>query len=125
MGRRQKIKTLTGVPQRFDPRFFDQLNQNYLLGRVVRERREALEAHCGGNPSYVQASLIKRVIWLELLAESYEQQFADGVPIDAGALSQIGNTLKGYYKDLGAQPVARNARRLVDVMRDSSPSAAA
>jgi hypothetical protein len=107
---------LTAVPGSFDPNFIDRLSGRYALTTVVRNRREALETHCGGNPSYVQASLIKRVIWLELIVESYEQKFARGETVDIGAITQLGNTLKGYYKDLGTQPTAKLTRTLRDVM---------
>ena len=109
MARRPKQKLLTAVPGSFDPNFIDRLSGRYALTAVVRTRREALEAHCGGDPSYVQAALIKRVLWLELIVESLEQRFATGEQVDIGAITQLGNTLKGYYKDLGIQRTARPA----------------
>jgi hypothetical protein len=112
MARRAKVKTLTAVPGSFDPNFIDRLSGRYALTAIVRDRREALTEHCGGAPSYVQQSLIKRVLWLELIVESFEQQFASGQPLDVGALTQAGNTLKGYYKDLGIKPTARPVKRL-------------
>jgi hypothetical protein len=120
MARRGKQKLLTAVPGSFDPNFIDRLSGRYALTAVVRERREALEAHCGGNPSYVQASLIKRVLWLELIVESYEQRFAAGEQVDIGAITQLGNTLKGYYKDFGIQRTARPVGRLHDIMEGKS-----
>ncbi len=116
MARRGKQKLLTAVPGSFDPNFIDRLSARYALTAIVRERREALTAHCGGNPSYVQASLIKRVLWLELIVESFEQKFASGESVDIGAITQLGNTLKGYYKDLGVQPTARPVRSLREIM---------
>jgi len=112
MARRPKQKLLTTVPGSFDPNFIDRLSGRYSMTAIVRDRREALTEHCGGNPSYVQQSLIKRVLWLELIVENFEQQFASGQPIDIGALTQAGNTLKGYYKDLGIKPTAKPTRSL-------------
>jgi hypothetical protein len=111
---------LTTVPQRFDPNFIERLNRNYSLTQIVLARREALEAHCGGDLSYVQKGLVKRIIWLELLAESYEQKVANGEQIDVGALTQITNTLKGLYKDVGIKATTRPARRLRDIMAEGS-----
>lgn len=116
---------LTAVPGTFDPNFIDRMSGRYVLTRVVRERREALEAHVGGQPSYVQQSLIKRALWLELITESYEQKFAEGGTTDVGAISQLNNSLKGLYRDLGIARTARPVRTLRDVMRGDSPSAAA
>lgn len=118
MARRPKQKLLTAVPARFDPDFIDRLNRNYSLTQVVLARREALEAHCGGNLSYVQQSLVKRCLWLELLAETYEQRLANGEEVDVGAITQITNTLKGLYKDIGLKPTARPVERLRDVMAE-------
>lgn len=112
MARKAKLKVIAALAGNFDPNFIDRLSGRYAMTAIVRERREALTAHCGGAPNYVQQSLIKRVIWLELIVESFEQAFASGQPLDVGALTQAGNTLKGYYKDLGIQPTARPVRRL-------------
>jgi hypothetical protein len=120
VARRAKQKMLTAVPGSFDPNFIERLSGRYAMTGIVRDRREALTAHCGGNPSYVQASLIKRTLWLELIVESMEQKFASGEPVDIGALTQAGNTLKGYYKDLGIAPTAKPTRRLHEHMAAAS-----
>jgi hypothetical protein len=121
MARKPKQKLLTQLPTKFDPDFIDRLSKRYSLTRVVQERRAALEAHCGGGAlSYVQISLIKRTIWLELLTESYEQKVASGQEVDVGALTQLNNTLKGLYKDLGIERTARPLQTLRDVMRGDS-----
>jgi hypothetical protein len=112
MARKPKQKMLTAVPGKFDPNFIDNLDSRYALAAVVKGRREALEAHRGGNLSYVERSLITRLVWLELMTESYELKFANGEPVDVGALTQLNNTLKGFYKELGIQPTARPVRRL-------------
>jgi hypothetical protein len=105
------------MPQKFRPDFVDRLNRNYALARIILERREALRAHVGGSPSYVEERLITRALWLELLTETYEQKAANGEEVDIGALTQLNNTLKGLYKDLGIKPTARPVRRLAEVMR--------
>ena len=117
MARRPKQKLLTQLPVKFDPDFMDRLSKRYSLARVVMARRDALEAHCGGDLSYVQRSLIKRTVWLELLTESYEQKIAAGEEIDVGALTQLNNSLKGLYKDLGVQRTARRTESLAEIMR--------
>jgi hypothetical protein len=118
MARKPKQKLLTQLPTKFDPDFMERLSKRYSLARIVRARREALEAHCGGGDlSYIQRALVKRTVWLELLTESYEQKVAAGEPVDVGALTQLNNALKGLYKDLGIRPTARPVRTLRDVMR--------
>src|SRR5437660_12751423 len=112
MARRRKQKMLTAVPGSFDPNFIERLSSRYALKDVILGRLAALEAHVGGEPSYVQRSLIKRLLWLELVTESYEQKFISGETVDVGALTQLNNTLKGLYKDLGLKPTARPVRRL-------------
>lgn len=112
MARRGKQKLLTEVPQKFDPDFIDRLNQNYRLANIVHDRREALIAHCGGNPSYTQTGQIKRLIWLELITESIEQRFANGETVDIGALTQLNNSIKGIYKDLGLRATPKPVKRL-------------
>lgn len=112
---------LASVPTRFDPDFAERLSKRYSLTRIVQERREALEAHWGGSDlSYVQRALVKRVVWLELITETYEQRVANGEQIDVGALTQLNNTLKGYYKEIGIRPTARPLRTLRDVMQGNA-----
>jgi hypothetical protein len=121
MARKPKQKLLTQLPAKFDPDFMERLSRRYSLTRVVQARREALEAHCGGDLSYIQRSLVKRTVWLELLTESYEQKVASGESVDVGALTQLNNTLKGLYKDLGLKPMARPIRTLRDIMSEAPP----
>lgn len=112
MARKPNEKLLTAVPPKFDPNFIEKLDGRYALTEIVRGRLAALEAHCGGELSYVERSLTKRLVWLELITETYEQRFVSGEQIDVGALTQLNNTLKGLYKDLGLKPTARPVRRL-------------
>lgn len=116
MARKPKQKLLTQLPAKFDPDFVERLSKRYSLTHVVQGRLAALEAHVGGAPSYVQRSLIRRTIWLELLTESYEQKVANGTEVDVGALTQLNNTLKGLYKDLGIGPTARPIESLHEAM---------
>jgi hypothetical protein len=120
MARKPRQKLLTSVPTKFDPDFIDRLSKRYSLARVVQDRRAALEAHCGGDLSYVQRSLVKRLVWLELLTETYEQRVANGEEVDVGALTQLNNTLKGLYKDVGLKRTARPVRSLRDVMQGAA-----
>lgn len=41
---------------------------------------------------------------------------ANGTEVDVGALTQLNNTLKGLYKDLGIQPTARPIESLHEAM---------
>lgn len=122
MARRPKQKLLTSVPAKFDPNFIDRLSRRYSLARIVQGRRAELEAHCGGDLSYVQRSMVKRLVWLELLTETYEQRVANGDVVDVGALTQLNNTLKGLYKDLGLRRTARPVQPL-DTSRVVLPAA--
>jgi hypothetical protein len=114
VARRPKLKMLTAVPGKFQPDFIDRMHRSYALGRIVLERREALRAHVGGDASYIQDRLITRALWLELLIETYEQKVANGEEIDIGAITQLNNTLKGLYKDLGLKSTPRPVKTLRD-----------
>jgi len=120
MARRPKQKLLTSIPTQFYPDFIERLNGNYAMTQIIRDRRTALEAHCGGDIGYVKESLIKRLIWLELITETYEQRFASGQEVDIGALTQLNNTLKGLYKDLGLKPTERKTDSLGNYMAAKS-----
>ncbi|MGH8227338.1 MAG: hypothetical protein ACREU3_05460 [Steroidobacteraceae bacterium] len=123
MARKPKQKLLTQLPAKFDPDFIERLSKRYSLTHIVHDRLAALEAHCGGDLSYVQRSLIKRTVWLELLTESYEQKVASGEQIDVGALTQLNNTLKGLYKDLGIRPTAKKAMGLHEYLAKAASPA--
>lgn len=112
MARKPKQKMLTAAPRKFDPNFIDNLDGRFALAAIVKGRRDALEAHRGGDLSYIERSLITRLVWLELMTESYELRFANGEVVDVGALTQLNNTLKGFYKDLGIKPTSRPVKSL-------------
>lgn len=114
MARRPKHKMLTTIPSKFDPNFIERLNRNYTLAKIVQARRDELIEHCGGTPSYVQHSLIKRALWLELIIEAQEQKFANAEVTDVGAFTQASNTLLGIYKILRITPEAKKVPRALE-----------
>jgi hypothetical protein len=122
MAREKSAKLLASLPTKFDPNFVENMDMRFALSHIVQSRIEALESHRGGADclSYVERSLIRRCVWLELITETFEQRFAEGHETDIGALTQLNNTLKGLYKDLGLKPVTRTVNRLHDVMRAAS-----
>lgn len=127
MARDRKDKLLTTVPPRFDPDFVRKLDRRFALSRVVADRLAALEAHRGGAEalSYVERSLVRRTVWLELICETYEQRFAQGRETDVGAITQLVNALKGLYKDLGLKPAVRRGSDLQTYLRRSGAGAEA
>jgi hypothetical protein len=127
MARRAKQKILVAVPAKFDPDFIEKLSKRFTLTRVVRERRDALEQHVGGDLTCIQHSLIKRTVWLELITETYEQKFVNGEDVDVGAITQLTNSLKGLYKDLGIKASPKPVKPLSAFMARSEkvPAAAA
>lgn len=74
------------MPAKFGPDFIEKLSKRCTLTRVVRERRDALAQHVGGNLTYIQQSLVKRTVWLELITETYEQRFVNGEDVTIGAI---------------------------------------
>jgi hypothetical protein len=121
VARRPKQKMLTQLPQRFDPNFADRLSRRYSLAGVVLARRVELETHLGGAEalSYVERGLVKRTLWLELLIERYEQQVANGEAVDIGAITQLNNSLKGLYKDLGLKRRTKPAKPLAEIVAEA------
>jgi len=119
VARDPKDKLLTTVPEKFDPGFVEKMDRRFALSRVVHERIAGLEAHLGGSEclSYVERSLVRRTVWMELITETYEQRFAEGRETDIGALTQLVNALKGLYKDLGLKPVTRPGPDLQSYLR--------
>ena len=99
--------TCDTLPDRFTPRFLDRLDGRTSAARALRQRLAELESDLGGELSYQQGSLARRVIWLESWLETQEAKAADGEDVQIGQQVQAINSLIGLYRILG---IARQAR---------------
>jgi hypothetical protein len=60
-------------------------------------------------------------VWIEAMIESHEQNLANGQPIDAGAYTQLINSLLGIYRVLGIERRQKpNGRTLRDYQQDAA-----
>jgi hypothetical protein len=67
--------------------------------------------------------LVKRLLWLECVVESKEQQLADGIEVDLGGYTQAVNSLLGLLRALGLERKTRPVRRLREHLQDRALNA--
>lgn len=120
---KSKPQMKAAIPTTWRTDWFARLDKRTLAFKAANERITALVADAGGedNLSTVRRSLIERAAWLTCLAESAEQQLAQGQVIDVGRHMHVISTLTGLYKTIGMERRAKNARTLADVMRGDAP----
>jgi hypothetical protein len=109
MARTAKEKRLATIPSTYIPNFVERLDGRSLLATVIPERIAAIESDLGGPEglSYARRSLVRRVVWLEAVVETFEQNLASDRITDLGAYTQSINSLLGLYRLLGLERKAR------------------
>jgi len=124
MSRGKSEKLLAALPADYSADWLERFDKRTKVWRAASEREAALVSDAGGdeNLSHAKRSLIRRAVFLELLAETQEMKFTAGEPVDVGAYTQAFNSMLGAYRLLGLERRARPVRRLAEVMRaDPAP----
>ena len=116
----QQTTKATDLPSRYDERFIVQLDGRFRLAREVRDRLAAVYADLGGEDrlSYLQRSLVKRYVWLELHHEADEARIAKGEVVDVGKHTQRLNSLIGLARTLGIERRAHRVQGLPRLLED-------
>jgi hypothetical protein len=122
--RRKDKKLLTVLPPEYSADWLERFNKRTKVWRAATEREAALVSDAGGagNLSHAKLSLIRRAIFLELIAETQEMRFTAGEPLDIGAYTQAFNSMLGAYRVLGLERRAAPIETLRDVMQGEAES---
>jgi hypothetical protein len=117
--RRKDKKLLTVLPPTYSADWLERFDKRTKVWRAATEREAALVSDAGGagNLSHAKLSLIRRAIFLELIAETQEMRFTAGEPLDIGAYTQAFNSMLGAYRVLGLERRAVPVETLRDVMQ--------
>ena len=112
-------KLLTVLPPDYSTDWLERFDKRTKIWRAANERERSLLSDAGGaeNLSHAKRSLIRRAVFLELLAETQEMKFTAGEPLDIGAYTQAFNSMLGAYRVLGLERRALRVETLRDVMR--------
>lgn len=126
MSRGVSEKLLATLPEQYSADWLDNMDRRTKVWRAISDRIAALEADAGGGEtlSHAKRSIIRRAVFLELLAESEEVRFSAGEQLDVGRYTQTLNSMLGAYRLLGIERRQRPIRRLHEVMRGDPVSAA-
>lgn len=124
MARGVSTKLMAKLPEQYSGKWLERMDRRTKIWRAISERIAQLESDAGGAEalSHAKRSIIKRAVFLELLAESQEVRFAAGEPLDAGSYTQAFNSMLGAYRVLGLERRQRPARTLREVMRGDGPA---
>ena len=119
-------KLLAALPEAYSSEWLERMDRRTKIWRAITDRIGALESDSGGldGLSHAKRSLIRRAVFLEMLAETQEIKFASGEAVDVGAYTQAFNSMLGAYRLLGLERKAKNAKDLGGVMGWSKGAAA-
>jgi hypothetical protein len=114
MARGTSTKLLATLPDGYSSNWMNRLDKRTKVARAVLDRIACLESDAGGEAAITHAkrSLIRRAAFIEALCEGQELKLIRGQEIDAGALTQLTNTLLGIYRLLGLDRKQRSVRSL-------------
>jgi hypothetical protein len=118
MPRGVSTKLLAALPATYSSNWLDAIDKRSKIWRAVSERIAALESDSGGTDgmSHAKRSLIRRLVFLELLCETQEMRFVAGELADVGAFTQAYNSMLGGYRQLGLERRQRPLRSLREEM---------
>jgi hypothetical protein len=122
MARGKSEKLLTALPADYSADWLERADKRTKVWRVATEREAALISDAGGAEtlSHSKRSLIRRAVFLELLAETQEMRFTAGEPLDIGAYTQAFNSMLGAYRLLGLDRRTKPAESLHALMYGES-----
>jgi hypothetical protein len=118
MSRGKSEKLLAALPADYSADWLERFDKRTKVWRAANDREQALVSDAGGaeNLSHAKRSLIRRAVFLELLAETQEMRFTAGEPLDIGAYTQAFNSMLGAYRVLGLERQAKPAESLDSYM---------
>jgi hypothetical protein len=118
VARGKSEKLLTALPADYSADWLERFDKRTKVWRAANDREQALISDAGGdeNLSHARRSLIRRAVFLELLAETQEMRFTSGEPLDIGAYTQAFNSMLGAYRILGLERKAKPTESLHDLM---------
>jgi hypothetical protein len=123
MARGKSEKLLTALPADYSADWLDRADKRTKVWRAATEREQALISDAGGdeNLSHARRSLIRRAVFLELLAETQELKFTAGEPLDIGAYTQAFNSMLGAYRILGLERKPKTTEKLHELLYTDEP----
>lgn len=92
--------------------------------RLMRQVRQELTQHCGGNPSATQRALIERAVNLTVRIAAMDQRFAEtGTQTEHDARTYLAwsNTLTRTMRHLGLKGAAAAAPSLANYLATRAP----
>lgn len=121
MARGVSTKLTATLPEQYSSDWLEHMDRRTKVWRAISDRIAALESDAGGAEglSHAKRSIMRRAVFLELLAESQEVRFSAGESLDIGSYTQAFNSMLGAYRLLGVERRQRPIRRLHDVMTES------
>ena len=88
-------------------------------GKFIRRCEAELVSQIGGDPTFTQLLLIRRVARLMLQAELFDAKLASGdafTPHDGRTYGGIQGAIRVALRDLGLKPASRTPKTLADVL---------
>jgi hypothetical protein len=94
-------------------------------GKFLRKREAELVSQVGGEPSFGQTLLIRRIARAMLRLEAFDAKMAGGswTDHDARTFGGLSNALRLMLRELGLQPSAPRAPTLADILAEHSEEA--
>ncbi|OYP36442.1 hypothetical protein CGZ80_09065 [Rhodopirellula sp. MGV] len=114
----RKAKKPATLPERFEPKFIETLDQRQAVVRLIRRNVERLLEDVGVD-SFQQEILARRAVFIAVQLETMEANALDGKPIDLGTYTQGVNALSGLLAKLGLKRAMRKTTDLSSYLQES------
>ncbi len=98
----RKAKTPATLPNRFEPRFLEQLDQRLGVVKLIKKRVQQLTEDAGAD-STQKRMLVRRAVFICVRLETMESEAIETGHLDFGPYVQAVNSLKGILNDLGIE----------------------
>lgn len=118
MGRtKEKRRKESAVPNKFVPRFFEEVDQRTTVYKTIRGRITKLMEDAGAV-SYQQELICQEAVFVCLLLETARTKAAETGELDSGSYIQMVNCLSGLLNKLGLKKQASQVETLQGYLSD-------
>jgi hypothetical protein len=116
------------LDEQYSATWLEDFDQRTRFARDLRARESQIFADLGGDISYLEHSLLRRGLFLEVHIRRAEARMAAGETLkddELGRVVQATNSLLGIWKALGLKRRARDVPSLHDYLRQRTNAEAA
>jgi hypothetical protein len=115
--KKTRAKPAGTLPQKFKPRFWEELDSRLALVRKIQRRLSTLEVQTGSD-SIQKQMLCQRAVFLTLMIEQWEVEALETQRLDSGRYCGALNSLMGVLRMLGLERHRKTVQSIHDYVEE-------